>query len=578
MTHHQSIVQVSNVTNKTYKELFILFFIKNAKHLLCIHLHRNKTNHFGIMKFINHSSSAPLTYYVLLGAVVSFLLKHGLVMASTEIVFGSLSNFDVFCITQNTEECHGFEIELEGIHCEDITRTFGGTYSRYGVPNKSSVTDNQGNITGCIVEYSSSYDSDSGTFAATTIVPPELLNGGRIGTNGHQCYLGGMNAAAYDSSGCEHFGVSLSKNPTKTTYYWLIADPQNQGQLKRDQAVVGVGTVNWSALNNAGNVVVRAEVEAPEPVFQCAKWGEAKWVKVNVTELEIETELEDLLSDNQVIVEAESEIEWKMLQARPTCDENGQPLVQQPENVFAVEAVAGNSSKTVIRRYEFFEYTGEYDAETNEVIVLVDEDSPQDSEIGNYLGSQMAAVNFQDRLATPLTITTAASLEPSVSSGKACSYSLEASGGVAPYDWSLLNATQKLPDGLTLGTDGTIQGTVTAQPGIYEFEVQVTDSDNTSESRLFRVTVLPGILKITTRKKLPKAKVGKPYNQEIKVTGGTAPFTFSVQGRLPSGLALNAATGIIQGTATAKGKRKFKVSVKDNAGKTLKRPFILIVK
>ena len=534
------------------------------------------------MKFIYHSSSAPLVnYYVLLGAaVVSFLLKHGLVMASTEIVFGSLSNFDVFCITENTEECHGFEIELEGIHCEDITRTFGGAYSRYGVPNTSSLTNNQGNITGCIVEYSSSYDSNSGTFSATTIVPPELQSGGRIGTNGHQCYLGGMNAASYDSSGCEHFGVSLRKNPTKTSYYWLVADSQNQGQLKRDQAVVGVGTVNWSALNNGGNVVVRAEVEAPEPVFECAKWGDAKWVKVNVTELEIETELEDLLSDNQVIVEAESEIEWKILQARPTCDENGQPLVQQPENAFVVEAVASNSSKTVIRRYEFFEYTGEYEAESNEVILLVDEDTPQDSEIGNYLGSQMAAVNFQDRLATPLTITTAASLEPSTSTGKVCSYSLEGSGGVAPYIWTLLDANQNLPAGLTLGTDGTIQGTVTAPPGIYEFEVQVTDSENTSESRVFRVTVLAtSKLKIRTRKKLPKASVGKPYNQEIKVTGGTAPYSFSViQGSLPSGITLNVATGMIQGTATAKGKRIFKVRVKDSARKALKRRFILLVK
>jgi hypothetical protein len=564
------------VSTTTYNALLYPLFLQNCE-AFCDY--RIKATHFGIMKFIYHSSSAPLIQYVLLGTVVSFLLKNGLVMASTEIVFGSLSNFDVFCITQNTEECHGFEIELEGIHCEDITRTFGGAYSRYGVPNTSPVTDNQGNVTSCIVEYSSSYDSDSGTFSATTIVPPQLLNGGRIGTNGHQCYLGGMNAASYDSSGCEHFGVSLRKNPTKTTYYWLVADPQNQGHLKRDQAVVGVGSVNWSALNNGGNVVVRAEVEAPEPVFECAKWGEAKWVKVNVTELEIETELDDLLSDNQVIVEAESEIEWKMLQARPTCDENGQPLVQQPENVFAVEAVASNSSKTVIRRYEFFEYTGEYEAESNEVVVLVDEDSPQDSEIGNYLGSQMAAVNLRDNFVDPLTITTAASLEPFASNGKACSYSLEGSGGAAPYTWTLLNENQNLPDGLTLGADGTIQGTVTAQPGIYEFEVQLTDSANASQSGLFRVTVQASVLKITTKKKLPKALVGKPYIKEIKVTGGTAPFTFSVfQGHLPSGLTLDAATGMIQGTATTKGKRKFKVMVKDSGGKKATRPLILLVK
>jgi hypothetical protein len=500
-------------------------------------------------------------------------------MASTDgVAFGSLSNFDVFCITEFTEECHGFEIELEGIHCEDITRTFGGTYNRYGSPSTTSMTDIQGNVTGCIVEYSSSYDSDSQTFSSTTIVPPELSSGGRIGTNGHQCYLGGMNAAAYDSSGCEHFGVSLRKSPTKTSYYWLVADSQNQGQLKRDQSVVGVTSVNWSAQNNAGNVVVRAEVEAPEPVFECAKWGDAKWLKVNITELEFETELEDLLSDNQVIVEAESEIEWKILQARPTCDENGQPVAVRPENAFVVEAAAGNSSKTVIRRYEFFEYTGEYEVESHEVIPLVDEDTPQDSEIGNYLGSQMAAINFQDRQAVdPLTITTEALLTPSATSGKPCTYSLEASGGTAPYSWALTDVNQNLPGGLTLDSDGSIQGTLTADPGIYEFSAQVSDSGNSTETRLFQVNVLPGVLAIKT-KKLPKMSLNKSYSTQIVATGGTPPLKFSLlKGSLPSGITLTA-TGMIQGTANAKGKKTFFVLVKDSQGKKKKRRYVVRVK
>ena len=39
-------------------------------------------------------------------------------------VIGFLGNFDVINDTGHT--AHGFEIELEGLHVEDITDTFGG--------------------------------------------------------------------------------------------------------------------------------------------------------------------------------------------------------------------------------------------------------------------------------------------------------------------------------------------------------------------------------------------------------------------------------------------------------------------
>lgn len=556
------------------------------------------------MKFINRSSksySLLSSFALLLAMTVSFFGNHTsslVVLASNEtIAFGSLSNFDVFCVTQNTEECHGFEIELEGIHCEDITRTFGGTYSRYGVPTRNLVTDTQGNAIACIVEYASSYDSNSGTFSSTTVVPAQILNGGRIGTNGHRCYLGGMGAAAYDSSGCEHFGVSLRKVATKTSYYWLVADSQNQGQLKRDQAIVGIGNVNWSAfaVNNGGgnNIVVRAEVEAPDPpLAQCAKFGEAKWVKVNVTELEVETELEDLLSDNQVIVEAESEVEWKILQARPTCDELGRPLEVQPENAFVVEAKAADSSKTVIRRYEFFEYTGAYDPENHEVVLLVDEDTPQDSEIGNYLGSQMAAINFQQdvgvtpsptasptaaptELVAPLAITTAPLLQPFATVNYACSYSLEASGGRTPYTWTLRNG-QQLPSGLTLNATGTIQGTPTTI-GEYAIKLRVSDSDNSRKIRRFTLKVnAPALLTIVTKKVLPWGIYNTEYNEQIQITGGIAPYTFSiVKKSLPAGLTLDTATGMIQGTPTSTGKSPFFIQVEDSLGTVKRRKFII---
>ena len=55
------------------------------------------------------------------------------------------------------------------------------------------------------------------------------------------------------------------------------------------------------------------------------------------------------------------------------------------------------------------------------------------------------------------------------------------------------------------------------------------------------------------------------YKQTVSVAGGTAPMTFSVSvGTLPSGLALNAATGVISGTPTGNlGTSTFTVKVLD---------------
>jgi hypothetical protein len=61
---------------------------------------------------------------------------------------------------------------------------------------------------------------------------------------------------------------------------------------------------------------------------------------------------------------------------------------------------------------------------------------------------------------------------------------------------------------------------------------------------------------------LPSATVGAGYNSILSVSGGHAPYSFSVQrGELPTELALNSGTGRISGTPTKAGKYAFTITV-----------------
>lgn len=67
----------------------------------------------------------------------------------------------------------------------------------------------------------------------------------------------------------------------------------------------------------------------------------------------------------------------------------------------------------------------------------------------------------------------------------------------------------------------------------------------------------------------PGGSVGNPYSQTFTVSGGTAPFTWSVTaGALPPGLNLNTATGVVSGTPTQVGTFNFTITVTDAASKT----------
>ena len=159
---------------------------------------------------------------------------------------------------------------------------------------------------------------------------------------------------------------------------------------------------------------------------------------------------------------------------------------------------------------------------------------------------------------SPLSITTTSL--PAATSGVAYSATVNASGGTTPYTWT--PPASGLPNGITLGTDGTLSGTTTAV-GTSTFTVTVTDAASSVATKSLSITVNPPPLKVTTTS-LPGATAGSPYSATLGAAGGTPAYTWSVSsGALPGGLTLSTG-GVVGGTPAASGSSTFTVRVTDS--------------
>jgi hypothetical protein len=157
---------------------------------------------------------------------------------------------------------------------------------------------------------------------------------------------------------------------------------------------------------------------------------------------------------------------------------------------------------------------------------------------------------------------------PNASVNTAYSQTLSATGGTAPYTWTV--SAGSLPVGLTLGAStGIISGTPTL-PGSATFTVTATDANKITGQAAYTLTV-SGPVTITTTS-LPDGTIGTAYSQTLAATGGTTPYTWAVTtGTLPAGLTLAGATGAISGTPTAAATSSFTVTVTDAGGVTAKQ-------
>jgi len=141
---------------------------------------------------------------------------------------------------------------------------------------------------------------------------------------------------------------------------------------------------------------------------------------------------------------------------------------------------------------------------------------------------------------------------------------LAGNGGKSPYTFQPASGSS-LPPGLKLSSSGTISGTPTAG-GTFNFTITATDSSSPAQTGSQKYTVTVSAPKIVLGPRtLAAAPAGVSFSRTITARGGTAPYTFSLtKGSLPSGLSLNASTGVISGTTHAAGKFTFTITAKDS--------------
>ena len=157
-------------------------------------------------------------------------------------------------------------------------------------------------------------------------------------------------------------------------------------------------------------------------------------------------------------------------------------------------------------------------------------------------------------------------LPPTVA-GAAYAASLPISGGMAPFQWSVVKGS--LPTGLAMdAATGALSG-APAVAGSYSFTVQAADASATKPAAQAGYTLMvapaaahPGSTLAITTTTLPEATLGLTYNASIVATGGTAPYACGlVSGSLPTGLALNGCS--ITGRLLASSGSSFAVRVTD---------------
>jgi hypothetical protein len=198
--------------------------------------------------------------------------------------------------------------------------------------------------------------------------------------------------------------------------------------------------------------------------------------------------------------------------------------------------------------------------------------SPQGSQTTTATQSAVTQTTTTALAVSPVSIVTGSL--PAATYGMSYSATLAASGGSAPYTWSMPSGS--LPSGVALSaTTGEVSGIAMAA-GTYSFTAQVTDAAGQTSSRSLGITVQANPPSVVTSG-VPGATVNVAYSTSLAATGGTAPYTWMLTGgSLPSGFSLNSA-GQVTGSTSSTGNYNFTILVQDALGQTGSRAMSLSV-
>jgi hypothetical protein len=160
------------------------------------------------------------------------------------------------------------------------------------------------------------------------------------------------------------------------------------------------------------------------------------------------------------------------------------------------------------------------------------------------------------------------------------SVTLNANGGVPPYEWMLTSGA--LPPGLQLIRAGadlptfppgvTILAGAPTAPGNYVFDLTLSDAAGAMVQRRFTLKVTSTAIIGGVR----TATVGVAYAQRFTGVGGTPPYTFTIEPNsltvdvLPPGMTFSP-DGLMSGTPTSTGVHNMLMRATDAAGQTFAR-------
>jgi hypothetical protein len=188
--------------------------------------------------------------------------------------------------------------------------------------------------------------------------------------------------------------------------------------------------------------------------------------------------------------------------------------------------------------------------------------APHDCEKGDNAGAAYV-FDFIDPRPAPF-VATPGDLPAAWTIGRTLAAAGAASGGTAPFQWSV--ASGDLPGGISLDPQtGSLSGTPDAT-GNFSFSIDAYDAwgVKSSASDSITINVAPAVPAAT----LPAWTATCPYGSAIESSGGTPPLTFDVaSGDVPPGMTLGSG-GLLEGVPTTPGSYTFDARVTDAAGAT----------